>query len=110
MKNKANGPSDCLVTEMLQTFPIESVCEITHRFEEMERRAPQTWNVLRLVFLKMPDARQEKNLRGLRAVALMCVLSKWYTLVLVGLLHEETEPIEWEGLHVGAGRGVKRYC
>ena len=31
--------------------------------------------------------------------------SKWYTTVLVDLLHEETEPIEWRSLHVGAQRG-----
>ena len=35
-----------------------------------------------------------------------CVFSKWYTTVLVDLLHEEKEPIEWMSLHVGAGRGV----
>ena len=30
IKNKANGPVDCWVTEMLQELPIESACEITH--------------------------------------------------------------------------------
>ena len=33
-------------------------------------------------------------------------VSKWYMTVLVDLLHEEKEPIEWRGLHVGAERGV----
>ena len=37
---------------------------------------------------------------------LYCVFSKWYTTVLVDLLHEEKEPIEWMSLHVGAERGV----
>ena len=38
MNNKATGPSDCLVTEMLQNPPMESVCEIPHLFEKGFRR------------------------------------------------------------------------
>ena len=34
------------------------------------------------------------------------MFSKWYTTILVDLLHEEKEPIEWTSLHVGADRGV----
>ena len=30
MKNKANGPADCLVTEMLQCLLVETVYEVTH--------------------------------------------------------------------------------
>ena len=33
-----------------------------------------------------------------RATALMSVLTKWYAAVVVGLLHEEPEPIEWKEL------------
>ena len=39
-------------------------------------------------------------------MALLSVFSTWYTTVLVDLLHEEQEPIEWSSLHVGAERGV----
>ena len=53
--------------------------------------APEAWKVLRLVFLKKPDA-----------VALLSMFSEWFTTVLVDLLHEEKEPIEWRSLHVGA--------
>ena len=56
---------------------------------------------LRLVLLNKPDVRLEKWLRGFRAIALLSVFSKWYTSVLVDLLHEEEEPIEWMRLHVG---------
>ena len=35
----------------------------------------------------------------------MSGLSDWYAAVLVGLLHDEKEPTEWEGLHVGADKG-----
>ena len=34
----------------------------------------------------------------------MSVLAKWSAAVVVGLLHEEPEPIEWKELHVGAER------
>ena len=50
-----------------------------------------------------------KRLRGFRAMAWMSVLSKWYTSILVGVVREEREPIEWEGPHVGAVSTCKRY-
>ena len=71
-----------------------------------ECRAPEAWQILRLVLLKKPDAKLEEGLRGIWPIALLSVLSKWYTTVLVDLLHEEKEPIEWRSLHVGAERGV----
>ena len=109
MKNKANGPADCLVTEMLQCLPTETVYEVAHWFEKRFKgdcRAPEAWTILRLVFLKKPDAKLEKGLRGFRAIALRSVFSKWYTTVLVHLLHEEKGPIGWRSLLVGVGRGV----
>ena len=98
LRNKPNGPADGLVTEMLQCPPTETVNEVTHWFDKRfkgECRAPEAWKVLRLVFLKKPDAKLEKGLRGFRAIAPMSVFSKWYTTVLVDLLHEEKEPDEW---------------
>ena len=38
MKNKANGPADCLVTEMLQCLSIETVYEVTRVREAIQRR------------------------------------------------------------------------
>ena len=34
------------------------------------------------------------------------MFSKWYTTVLVDMLHDETEPSEWKNLHEGAERGI----
>ena len=34
MKNKVNGPADCLVTEMLQCVPTETVYEVAHWFDK----------------------------------------------------------------------------
>ena len=50
--------------------------------------------------------RNRKGIRGFRAIALLSVFSKYYIAVLVDLLHEEEEPIEWKKLHVGAERSV----
>ena len=109
LRNKANGRADCLVTEMLQCSPTETVYEMAHWFDKRfqgECRAPEAWNILRLVFLKKPDAKLEKGLRGFRASALLSVFSKWHSTVLVDLLHEQEEPVQWRRLHVGAERGV----
>ena len=68
MKNKANVPRQFLVTEMLRVLCHAYAYEITHwveqRFLEVGT-AQETWTVLRLVFLKKPDAELEKGIRGL---------------------------------------------
>ena len=105
----ANGLAHCLVTEMLGCLPTETVHEVACWFDKFfkgECQAPDAWEVLCLVFLKKPHAKLEKGLRGFRATALLSVFSKWCTTVLVDLVHEEKEPIEWRSLHVGAERGV----
>ena len=101
LHNKSYGPADCLVTEMLQCQPMETVYEVAHWFDKRFRgdcRALEAWKVLRHVFLKKPDAKLEKGLRGFRAIALLSVFSKWYATVLVDMLHEEKELSEWERL------------
>ena len=55
LRNKANGPADCRVTEMLQCLSTETVYEVAHWFDKRFRggcRAQEAWQVLRLVFLK----------------------------------------------------------
>ena len=109
MRNKANGPADCLVTEMLRCSPNETENEVAYWFDKRfkgECRAPDARKVLRLVFLKKPDTKLEKGLREFRVIALLSVLSQWYITVLVDLVHEEKEPAEWRSRHVGAERGV----
>ena len=54
MRNTANGPADCLVTEMLQCLPTETVYEVAYWFDKRlkgECRAPEERKILRLVFL-----------------------------------------------------------
>ena len=58
--------------------------------------------------LKEPTCETGKGDSGLRgqAIAMMSVLAKWYAAVVVGLLQEEPEPVEWRELYVGAEIGV----
>ena len=84
LRNNANGPADCLVTEMLRCLPKKSVYEVPHlfhkRFEEsvvIRRRGK--------FYLKTRDAKLEKGLRGYRAIALLNVFFKWYTAFLVDI-------------------------
>ena len=37
LPNKANGPADCLVSEMLQCLPTETVYEVAHWFDKLFR-------------------------------------------------------------------------
>ena len=109
MKNKANGPADCLVTEMLQCSPLETVYEVTHWFEKRFRGECPAQKLAKFCawcFSRNLTPSLRKDFRGLRAIALLSVFSEWYTTVLVDLLHEEKEPVEWKALHVGAERGV----
>ena len=55
LRNKAIGPAGCMVTEMMQGLPTETVYEAAHWFDKRFRgecRAREAWKVLRLVFLK----------------------------------------------------------
>ena len=99
MMNKSSSPKDCIVTEVVRETPMSCVYEITHWFIRRLKglhTAPVAWKVLRLVFLKTPDAKHEKDIRGFRAIALMSVWAKWYCAVLVEMLHEEEEPSQWK--------------
>ena len=106
MKNEANGSCDCLVTEMVQHQPVEAVYEVTHWFAKRFKERAEHQGLGGSYECFFSDARLENGLRGFRAIVLQSVLSKWFRAILVGLLHQEKESIEWRNLHVGAGRGV----
>ena len=97
LKNKANGPSDCMVTEMLQNLSMESVCEITLWFEK--RFSRESTEPIGLESLTSGISKKQTPDEKKACVGSLSVLSMWYTSVLVGLLHEEKEPIEWRRLH-----------
>ena len=107
MKNKAKRPTALLGDRDDAEFAHGGSARghpLVREAGQRECRAPEAWSVLRLVFLRKPNTKLEKGIRGFRAIALLSMFSKWYTTVLVELLHEEKEPIEWRNLHVGAVR------
>ena len=61
LRNRANRPADCLVTEMVQGLPTETVYEVAHWFDKRIKEccAPEAWTLLRHVFLeKTPDLKR----------------------------------------------------
>ena len=97
MKNKANGPSDWLVTGMLHELPMQSLYEITHwLWKKIQERMSCPCSV--------DNSTLEKGVLGVWAIALVSVLAERYAAVMVGLLQAEPEPIEWKEFHVGAER------
>ena len=40
--------------------------------------SPSSWRIVKLVFLRKPDAAPKKVIRSYRAIALTSVMSKWY--------------------------------
>ena len=68
--------------------------------------SPASWKIVKLVFLKKPDASAVTGTRGYRAIALMSVMATWYSSVEVLLSNNTKQPEGWERLHVGPGTGV----
>ena len=95
-ENKVNGPEDAVVSEMnmLLTFLVG----------QME--APSSWKIVKLVFLRKPDAEPKKGIRSYRATALTSVMSKWYESGTIPRLDKETEPENWKKKHVGGVDGI----
>ena len=108
LRGKSNGPADCLVVEMLSRLPTEVIYEVTHWFQKRFQGDAELWRSGEFCAWCSSRSLMQDWRRGsvVSLRLLYCVFSKWYTTVLVDLLHEEKEPIEWMSLHVGAERGV----
>ena len=69
--------------------------------------APSSWKIVKLVFLRKPDAEPPKRIRSYRAVAFKSVMSKWGDASCVILrLEKEEEPESWKKLRVGRIEGI----
>ena len=78
-ENKVNGPEDAVVSEMIKQLALEKIYTITKCFQECfmdQMEAPSSWKILKLVFLRKPDAEPKKRIRSYRAIALTLVMSK----------------------------------
>ena len=79
--NEVNEPEDAIVSGMIKQLPLEKIYIITmcfpeHFMDQME--SPSSWKIVKLVFLRKPDAEPKKGMRNYRAIALTSVTSKWY--------------------------------
>ena len=80
-ENKVNGPDDAKVSDMIKQLPLKKVYIVTRCFQERfmgQMEAPSSWKIVKLVFLRKPDAELRKGIRSYRAIALTSVMSKWY--------------------------------
>ena len=63
--------------------------------------------VVKLVFLKKPDAAPTKRIRSHKAIDLTLVMSKWYASCELLRIEKEKEPRKLRSLHVGGVNGKK---
>ena len=80
-EKKVNRPEDAIVSEMIKKLSMEKIYTATRCFQERflgQMESPSSWKVVKLVFLRKPDAAPKKGIRSYRAIALTSVMSKWY--------------------------------
>ena len=107
--NKVNGPEDATVSEMIKKWPMDNIYTVARCFQERfmgQMESPSSWKVLKLVFLRKPDAAPTKEIRSYRAIALTSVMSKWYASCIILRLEKEKQPEKWKNLHVGGVDGM----
>ena len=66
-ENKVNGLEDTVVGEMIKQLPKEKIYTITKCFQERFMgltEAPSSWKIVKLVFLRKPDAEPKKGIRS----------------------------------------------
>ena len=64
---------------MIQHLPLEKICTITRCFQERflgQMDALSSWKIVKLVFLRKPDAEPKKGMRSYRAIALTSATPK----------------------------------
>ena len=108
-ENNVNVPGDALVSEMITQLPWEKIHTITMFFQERfmgQMEAPSSWKIVKLVFLRKPDAELKKEIRSYKAIALTSVMSKWYASCITLRHEKEKEPKSWMKLHVGGVDGI----
>ena len=107
--NKVNGPEDAIVSEMIKKLPVEKIYTFARCFQERfmgQMESPSSWKVVKLVFLKKPDAGPTKGIRSHRTIALTSVMSKWYASCVLLRLEKEKEPRKLRTLHMGGMNGI----
>ena len=71
--NKVDGPEDAVESEMIKQLSLEMIFIFTKCFQERfmgHMEAPSLWKIVKLVFMRKPDAKPNKGIRNYRAIAL----------------------------------------
>ena len=103
--NKVNGPEDAVVSEMIKQLPFREDLYNHECFQERfegQMEAPSSWKIVKLIFLRKPDAEPKKGNRSYKAIAHTSVFSKSYASCIILRLEQEREPKNWMKLHVEA--------
>ena len=110
LENMGNGPEDAIVSEMIQQLPQENIYAITRcfrdRFMELDD-APSSRRIVKLIFLRKPDAAPKKGIRSYEAIALTSVMSMCHAACIILRLVKEEEPESCKQLHVGGIDGIR---
>ena len=107
--NKVNGLDDALVSEMIKILLLEKIYTIARCLQERlmdQMESSSSWNVVKLVFLKKPDAAPTDGIRSFRAINLTSVMSKWYVSCVLLRLEQAKEPGKLRSLHIGVVNGI----
>ena len=62
--NKVNGPEDAIVSEMIKKLLVDKIYTIARCFQERlmdQMESPSSWKIVKLVFLRKPDAAPKKG-------------------------------------------------
>ena len=98
------------MSEMIKKLPMEKINTIARCFQERfmgQMESPSSWKVVKVVFLRKPDAVSKKGIRSHRAIALTSVMSKWHASCILLRLEKETEPDKCKNQHVGRVDGIR---
>ena len=85
-------PEDANVSEMIKKLPMEKIYTVARCFQERfmgQMESPSSWKVVKLVFLRKPDAAPDKRIRSCRAIAETSVTSEWYASCILLRLEKE---------------------
>ena len=110
LDNIGNGSEDAIVSEMIQQLPQENIHAITrcfrNRFIGLDD-APSSRRIVKLIFLRKPDAAPKKGIKSYEAIAPTSVMSMWHAACIILRLEKEEELESCKQLHVGGIDGIR---
>ena len=95
LENMAMGQKMPIVSEMIQQLPQENIYAITRCFRDRFlglEDAPSSRRIVKLIFLRKPDAAPKKGIRSYEAIALTSVMSMWHAACIILRLEKAHEP------------------